>query len=369
MVELPEHWPEIRVHVCKEERMQPGYTLVNFSNHNLGVPLTAAVIDGRGETKWLYQRRPQGEWWGQKPEAPDLRGDIDVRTTNRGVLVGGTNIGQGVGRVMAFEVSWEGEMLWESPIINHHHVHKTPEGNFMFLTGDKRYFETFGCWLLGDQIIEWDPVHNRVVWEWHLFDHHEPECERWDYSHSNTIEPDPRDGSLYVSCRNMNCVLKVDRNSGEIIWRLGENGDFEMDSEDRFYHQHSPELQLNGNLLIFDNGTGRPEEDGGEYSRAIELALDEGNMTAQAVWTYRHEPDLFCPIWSDADRLPNGNTLVIFGTRSPMGPLPDSPQTGDTTRYIEVTPGGGVVWEVELCPSGWGTYRAERILRDIPDLD
>jgi hypothetical protein len=43
----------------------------------------------------------------EKPEVPDLRGDIDVRTTNRGVLVAGTNTSEGIGRVMAFEVDWE----------------------------------------------------------------------------------------------------------------------------------------------------------------------------------------------------------------------------------------------------------------------
>ncbi len=355
-MELPDAWPEIRIHVCEEDRMQPGYSLVNFSNHPLHVPLTAAVIDARGETKWFYQRRPQREHWGWRQDVPDLRGDIDVRTTGRGVLFGGTNISEGLARVMAFEVTWDGEILWESPTINHHHVHVTPEGRYMFLTNDERRFDSYDSKLTGDQIVEWDPASNSVAWNWHLFDHHEPECGRRDYSHSNTIEPGPRDGTYYVSCRNMNSVLKVDRESGDIIWRLGENGDFEMDGADRFYHQHSPELQPNGNLLIYDNGTGRPEEHGGQYSRAVELELDEKAMTARAVWSWRHEPDLYTPIWGDADRLPNGNTLIVFGTRTP----------GDTTRYVEVTPEGETIWEVELLPSGWGTYRAERILRHTP---
>ena len=136
----------------------------------------------------------------------------------------------------------------------------------------------------------------------------------------------------------------------------GEGGDFEMPPEARFYHQHSPELQPNGHLLLFDNGTGRPEAEGGQFSRALELELDEQAMTARAVWSYRHEPDLYCPIWGDADRLPNGNTLVVFGTRT----------EGEATRWVEVTPEGEVVWEVELLPSGWGTYRAERLRPGLP---
>lgn len=358
MLDLPELWPEIRVHVCKEDKMQPGYTLVNFSNHPLGVPLTAAVIDARGKTKWFYQRRPQDAHWGWQEDVPDLRGDIDVRTVDQGVLVGGTNIMEGVARIPAFVVSWDGDILWENTIPNHHHIHKTPEGHFMFLTTDKRFIEEYDKPLLGDQIVEWDPVANRLVWDWHLFDHHAPECDRGDYSHCNTIEPDPRDGCLYLSCRNMNSILKIDTKSGDILWRLGQNGDFQMGPADRFYHQHAPELQPNGNLLLFDNGTGRSQEHGGQYSRALELEIDEANMTARAVWSWRHKPDLYCPIWSDADRLPNGNTLIVFGTRTEE----------DTTRYVEVTADGEVVWEVELTPSGWGTYRAERISGGIPAL-
>lgn len=356
MPQLPDVWPEFRVHVCDEPRMQSGLTLVNLSNHPLHVPLTAAVIDARGETRWFYQRGPVDYRWGYTAAVPDMRGDIDVRTVDEGVLVSGTNIMEGLARVMAFVVSWDCELLWENLIPNHHHIHRTPNGTYLFLTNDRRHFARYGKDLLGDQIVEWDPADNRIAWNWHLFDHHDPECDRRDYSHSNTIEPDLRDDSYIVSCRNMNSLIKVDRCSGEILWRLGVGGDFEMRPEALFYHQHAPELQPNGNILLFDNGTGRPEEHGGEFSRALELEVDETNRKARVAWEWRHVPDLYCPIWSDADRLPNGNTLIVFGTRT----------EGDTTRYVEVTPDGDTVWEVEVCPSGWGTYRAERILRDLP---
>ena len=350
-------WPEIKVHVCEKRRMQPGLTLVNFCNHPAGVPISVAALDADGTIVWSHRRWSDRQLWGQTANAPDLRGDIDVRTTDRGVLIGGTNISQGIARVHAALVGWEGEVLWECPVINHHHIHQTPDGTYMFLVDDRRTFDRFGGkMLVGDQVVEWDPTANRMVWNWHLFDHHEPEVDRVDYSHANTIEPGGPDGSVIISCRNMNQLVKVSRSTGEIVWRLGVGGDFEMDPADWFYHQHSPELQPGGNILLFDNGTRRPAARGGEFSRALELEVDEQAMTARAVWSYRHEPDLFCPIWSDADRLPNGNTLVTFGTRT----------EGDTTRYVEVAPDGQVVWDVELLPSGWGTYRAERILRDVP---
>ena len=349
--------PAIRVNVCEEQAMQPGSTLVNFCNHGIGAPITIAVLDAHGNIVWSHRRYSPKQMWGQTANAPDLRGDIDARTTERGVLIGGTNIVEGIARVHAALVSWEGEVLWECPVVNHHHIHQTPGGTYMFLVDDRRAFSKFrGTTLVGDQIVEWDPKTNAMVWNWHLFDHHEPESDRSDYSHANTIEPDPRDNGLIISCRNMNQLVKLDRTTGDIVWRLGVGGDFAMDAADYFYHQHSPELQPNGNILLFDNGTGRPEAHGGEFSRALELKVDERDMKAEAVWSYRHDPDLFCPIWSDADRQPNGNTLITFGTRTP----------GETTRYVEVTSAGEVVWDLELQPSGWGTYRAERVLRDIP---
>ena len=350
-------WPEINLKVCQEAKMQPGLTLVNFSNHSLGAPISVAVLNAHGDIVWSHRRYSSKEMWGQTANAPDLRGDIDVRTTEQGVLIGGTNIGEGIARVHAALVSWQGKVLWECPVINHHHIHQTPDGTYMFLVNDRRAFNKFdGRILVGDQVVEWDSRVNAMVWNWHLFDHHEPKSDRRDYSHANTIEPDPRDNSVIISCRNMDQLIKVSKSTGDIVWQLGVGGDFEMDPSDYFYHQHSPELQQNGNILLFDNGTGRPKEHGGEFSRALELRVDEKSMKAEAVWSYRYAPDLYCPIWGDADRLPNGNTLVTFGTRT----------EGDTTRYVEVTSDGEVVWDVELQPSGWGTYRAERILWDIP---
>ena len=162
-----------------------------------------------------------------------------------------------------------------------------------------------------------------------------------DIFHTNSIElldgsvadanPAFAAGNLLISVLHLNAIAVVDPEREKVVW-VHTGG---------YRQQHDPKILPNGNLLLFDNGTGRPQEDGGEYSRAIELALDEENMTAEAVWTYRHDPDLFCPIWSDADRLPNGNTLVVFGTRSPMGPFADSPETGDDLIVAYVDSAGG----------------------------
>jgi hypothetical protein len=50
MVELPQQWPEFRVHVFKSAEMQPGSALFNLTDRVLEVPLTAAIIDAGGNT-------------------------------------------------------------------------------------------------------------------------------------------------------------------------------------------------------------------------------------------------------------------------------------------------------------------------------
>lgn len=107
----------------------------------------------------------------------------------------------------------------------------------------------------------------------------------WDLSHCNTIEEGPKGRFLYLCARNLNSIFKTYRRTEEIIWRLGEDGDFVVTGEDMLHHQHSPELQSNGNLLVFDNGTGRPEKYGGAHSRAVEIEIDENEMQAKAVWS------------------------------------------------------------------------------------
>lgn len=94
-----------------------------------------------------------------------------------------------------------------------------------------------------------------------------------DYMHINSVFVDPGDNNLICSFRNTDQVLKIDRNTGDIIWRLGgTNSDFPMTGEMYFYRQHHATL-INNNqtLLLFDNGA----TDIREQSRILEFDLNE----------------------------------------------------------------------------------------------
>jgi len=98
-----------------------------------------------------------------------------------------------------------------------------------------------------------------------------------DYMHLNSICVDSLDNNLIVSFRNLNEIVKLDRQTGQIIWRLGGNrSDFALSPDQIFLRQHYPRLIENGKTLIFlDNG----HDSLRAYSRILEFQLNQSTKT------------------------------------------------------------------------------------------
>jgi hypothetical protein len=189
-----------------------------------------------------------------------------------------------------------------------------------------------------------------------------------DYFHINSAKQD-WDGNFIISSRHMNQILKIDRHTGEVIWKLGgKQNEFtfinenEENSPDYFSFQHDVQRINNGNILFYDNGNQRSPV----YSRVVEYKLDEVQKTAELVWEYRHNPDMSSGSQGSVQRLKNGNTIVDWGAS--INPL--------MIDVTEVTPEKKVVWEMGL-PKGITTYRAvkhhvnpcqETALIQIPEI-
>src|SRR6202022_1004502 len=96
----------------------------------------------------------------------------------------------------------------------------------------------------------------------------------------------PPDGLLLMSVRHLDTIIAISPQADRIAWRIGRFGsDFGFPTTaDKFYHEHFVRMLENGNLLMLDNGNGRPSSEGGQYTRAWELELDWGSMTATKVW-------------------------------------------------------------------------------------
>jgi hypothetical protein len=161
------------------------------------------------------------------------------------------------------------------------------------------------------------------------------------------MEPAP-DGTLMLSFRNTSTVAKVDRKTGEILWRLGgKRSDFRIEGDplDGFSRQHDARLVGPDHVLLFDNGNlHTPPE-----SRAAEYRLDLTSKTATLVWQYRRSPPLFARIAGSVQRLPSGHTLIAWGPRGVVS---------------EVDAAGRTIWEATT--PGFGVYRARAMATPYP---
>jgi hypothetical protein len=173
-----------------------------------------------------------------------------------------------------------------------------------------------------------------------------------DYVHGNSMEEDT-DGNLIYSSRSMCEIVKVDIETGNILWRLGgENNQFTFIDDPiplGFAFQHDARRIANGNLTLFNNGNFLPLQE----SSSKEYELDEVNMTAKLVWSYTHPwingiTPLFGRASGSTQRLANGNTLIGWGTVLTNPTLPNA---------TEVDPQGNITWEMAFDSAGWKSYR------------
>jgi hypothetical protein len=194
--------------------------------------------------------------------------------------------------------------------------------------------------------------------EWNAWDH--VAVEEWiepprpeplnpgepDYDHPNSLGFD-RDGNYIVSFRHLGQVMKIDAETGRIMWRLGGAKNqfaFRNDPLNGFSAQHSARILPDGHLLLYDNGTRHDPPE----SRAVEYALDTGAMTATLVWQFRHSPIIYTPYVGLVQRLRNGNTEIAYA------------QAG---HVAEVGSDGAVRWEADVKVDGKPAfcYRLTRI--------
>jgi hypothetical protein len=177
-----------------------------------------------------------------------------------------------------------------------------------------------------DRVFVYDRSNDSIVWEWRFRDHYPNGTDGGfsaDWTHLNDVDK-VGDGKYLASPRNFDQVIVIDRETDEITARLGTDDDHAT-----LYEQHNPDW------LVSESGDPTILVADSENDRVVEYERRDGN------WTMTWQVDgLNWP--RDADRLPNGNTLIT-----------------DTLnhRVIEVAPNGTVVWEFY---ASWGPYDAER---------
>jgi hypothetical protein len=298
-------------------------------------------------------------------------------------------------------VEWEFEYS-SSLYHSHHDVEMMPNGNVLIIAWEYKTAEEAidagrdpGLLLEGelwpDHIIEVEPTsptNGTIVWEWHVWDHliqdfnsskenfgsiaAHPELvdinfvqrrAKADWTHINSIDYNEEFDQIILSVHGFDEIWVIDHSTttaeaathsggnsgkgGDLLYRWGNPQTYGAGdaSDQKLYRQHDAQWNElgcpgEGNILIFNNGNGRPEgpyssideiippvDENGSYSLIPSSSYGPENQTW--IYTAENPTDFYHPGISGAQRLPNGNTLICHG--------------GGT--FFEVTQEKETVWE------------------------
>jgi arylsulfate sulfotransferase len=273
----------------------------------------------------------------------------------------------------------------------HHDMLALPNGHWIALGQVTKTMTASGYGTLdvqGDVLMDIDPS-GEVVWGWSSFDHLDINRHIFglpDWTHSNGLVY-TADGNLLLSMRGQSWVLKIDyasgTGSGDILWRLGQGGDFAISSGNQsqwFYAQHNPTvLSVNGSkstISLFDNGNFRLDSTGTTacgssssappcYTRATIWNIDESTKVATPQWEYQTG---YFSFWGGSvSVLSNGN--VEFDSSEPYNQFDSTGPFNPLESLItEVTQKSTpeVLWQMTV--TGENAYRGFRIPSLYPGI-
>ena len=302
------------------------------------------------------------------------------------------------------EVLWDFEYS-DSIARMHHDIEPMPNGNVLILAWerftaaeaiamgrDSNLLPDGELW--GEHIIEVVPFTNEIVWEWYFKDHWIQEFDSTkanygliadhpelmnlnymagsssngskDWMHMNSIDYNEALDQILIHTPYLGEIYIIDHSTtteeaaGHIGGRSGKGGDLLYRwgnpeaynsgvAEDRkLYAAHDarwiePGLPDEGKIMLFNNGSGRPE---GLYSSIdmIQTPVPDPNtgnyplengmayLPDTLYWSYTAEEptDFFSIFLSGAQRLANGNTLICDGAFG---------------RFFEINAADSIVWE------------------------
>ncbi len=171
--------------------------------------------------------------------------------------------------------------------IFHHDLLLDDKNNIVVLTLEEREFDLSSIGGKEKDIVAGDGIQiisrkGEIIWEWSVFDVEDPLVDsailkdKKDWLHANSLCYD-KDNNFLISFYKSSQIWKINSQTGELMWKLGVDGDFKMTNESLFYGIHSIHINNKGDVMFFDNGLEK------EISRAVSLEIDEQEMTVKIV--------------------------------------------------------------------------------------
>ena len=297
---------------------------------------------------------------------------------------------------------WDNNLIWEYYNNNQHHdiEYLSHTNTVLVITEDTHTKADAIANGLDPNIISGDYIRSlsiievkqvgldstEMVWKWNAWDHliqyyaqsklnygvisEHPELININYNengqdwlHTNSVDYNETLDQIVISNRNTNEIWIIDHSTtteeaashlggnsnmgGDLLYRWGNSAAYNAGTEaDRkLFEQHDANWVQSGmvgesNILIFNNGLGRPD---GFYSSIVEIQpplnpyglydLTSGQYfgPADPTWEYTSDPleNFNSPKYGGSQRLENGNTLIC---------------NSNSGEFFEVTQGGQIVW-------------------------
>lgn len=285
---------ELYVDIYDEAKAYTGLTYFN-ETHDLPRIVT---VNMQGEITWQY------EVPSNLSQYINPGFDVEVLTNDHVLFV--------LPRNGVYEIDSAGTVVWsnlDSQIS--HDADRLPNGNTLYVFGADDQ--------LADPHVKEVNSNGALVWSWYANSafNYEPYASIYDdgWTHVNAVTR-LAGGNTLVNLRNFNMTVEVNH-SGKVVWSNdwstigGTNAD-----------PHDPEIETNGHIVVCLQNTS-------PYS-----VVEIDKTTGELIWSYARDG---LRTARDADRLPNGNTLIVGVLR----PEEDS-------VIFEVTTDGEIVWQLKI---------------------
>lgn len=271
---LPTNMPTFILITNNPAQMEPGYTLFRVANETSGGSYMT-IVDNSGEVVWYAESSGVGGTLGPLPGASDVQ-----QLTNGDLFFPETD-GDGFAE---FNMLGESVRTWVAPYsVDSHEDLLTDHGTILYLNYTKEIVTNFPSSATDSNAptetadvtcgrpVEMSATTSALLNSWSLIGMLDP--VRIDYlcfldlsyygidpEHANAVVDDTSDGSLIVSMRNQDAIIKFSR-AGQLKWILGPHENWGPEWQPYLltpvgtpfewnYAQHAPTLTPQGTLFF-----------------------------------------------------------------------------------------------------------------------
>ncbi len=326
------------------DRMQPGVTLVtSYWERDGQLRPAVRLLDSKGETLHEWAINPH-ELWPESPYNDFIKGKYN----NPENYVHGTwllpdgNLILNIEYLGLFRLDACGTPVWKLPYRTHHSVHRDENGDFWVAGLNWREAKVPGYVHMKPPFV--DETVLRVSPDGEILDEifiidalyksgyqsvFADIAAQWDLTHINDVEtlstsiapafPLFNAGDIMVSMRHLSLVVVLDGETHKVKWHLRHP----------LVHQHDPDFESDGRIVIFDNQDDTTQE-GSYYGASRLLGVNPADNSLATVYPVEADTPFYTLSGGKHQLLANGNRLL---TEANPG------------RIIEVAPDGSLVWE------------------------